>query len=320
MMEAESTALLNAVGHPLLVLDAELRVVLANASFDTAFAIAAGSAAGRTLADLCGGAWDDADLLDRLAGVLRDGNPVAALSYEGSFGGARRAMVVDARPLEGAPAGAIVVALALHPCGGMTAATFSDFNHRVRNHFASYASMTGLERMATDDADLRRTLARLTRRLYTYSALYRSTVMDGERRIVELAGYLAELGQALGGMMDAAGTSPLVRVAAEPLSVDIDTAVKIGTIVNELVGTAVEGRGQDAKGGSMVIGLHPHRSGVMLSLTFDGPLPAGAKNPAQKLSADIVGMYIDSLGAKLRRTSRKGSGVVEITLPAALAR
>ncbi len=106
--------LVDTVPGPLVILNRDLRVEKANLAFYEAFAVDAGLARGRPLAELGTGQWNVPELLAALHAVIDTGTALESLEVEASFPGiGRRAMYVNARRLQlGADApGRLIVAL-----------------------------------------------------------------------------------------------------------------------------------------------------------------------------------------------------------------
>jgi two-component system, chemotaxis family, CheB/CheR fusion protein len=96
---ALALGMVETVREPLLVLDADLRVMTANRSFLRAFGCDPADTIGAVLHELGGGAWDVPELRDRLDDIVRGGDPFddAEVPRPGRDDGAT--MRVSARPL-----------------------------------------------------------------------------------------------------------------------------------------------------------------------------------------------------------------------------
>ncbi|NLA69259.1 MAG: PAS domain S-box protein [Gammaproteobacteria bacterium] len=93
-------AVLDTVREPIVLIDADLRVVMHNAAFAELFGLE-GNARGRSIADIGAGAWDDEETLRRLRDVYARGREV--WDYElrqRTADGIDRVMLVNARLME----------------------------------------------------------------------------------------------------------------------------------------------------------------------------------------------------------------------------
>jgi two-component system CheB/CheR fusion protein len=100
-----------AVREPLLVLDAQLRVLAVSRSFTELFGVAPDQAKGQLLAELDGGVWRQPDLQQRLEAVARDpGTPFDDLHFAADFPVAGpRQLLVYGRSVAGAPSGKVLL-------------------------------------------------------------------------------------------------------------------------------------------------------------------------------------------------------------------
>ncbi len=96
----EVASILATLSRPLLILDAELRVIAANGSFCRVFKLAPAETEQRLLYELGGGLWDIPELRERLQDVLPHSRPLDDFEVADDFPGiGRRVMRLNARPL-----------------------------------------------------------------------------------------------------------------------------------------------------------------------------------------------------------------------------
>ena len=99
-----------------------------------------------------------------------------------------------------------------------------------------------------------------------HEMLYRSESLAA----IDFSAYLGELTDHLRRAFDAPGSITL-RADAEPVAFDIDTAVRCGLIVTELVSNSYKHAFPDGRCGEIVVGLHPAPAGrFLLTVCDDG--------------------------------------------------
>lgn len=100
----DANALVDTVPLPLVILDSELRVEMANVAFYQTFGATVGSTRDRPLSELLGRQWDQPVLLQALTRLLASGTNVEELEVEAEFPGAGlRSMSLNARRLRTDP-------------------------------------------------------------------------------------------------------------------------------------------------------------------------------------------------------------------------
>ena len=105
-------SILNAVGDPLLVIDASLRVQTANRAFHTWFGVSRDDTPRVSLRELGGDAWKACPLWGALAATLTDGHELSTIELADDFPGVgRRTVLIDARPLARGNSALILLAL-----------------------------------------------------------------------------------------------------------------------------------------------------------------------------------------------------------------
>ena len=106
-------AIVDTAREPMLVLDADHRVLAANRAFREAFQLDPDHAAGRRIHELRDGEWDTPDLRELLDEQLPARGVVVGHRIEHDLGPiGRRTLLVNARALEGDAAAASLVVLA----------------------------------------------------------------------------------------------------------------------------------------------------------------------------------------------------------------
>ena len=226
-MQAFARSIVETVRHPLLVLDAGLRVVVANASFYRTFGGTPATTDGRDLFELDGGRWDRPGIRPLLDDVItRDGS---FEDHEVVFtqpGGGRRVVVLDAHRVVRDEDGAPMILLAIQEDAGRQQSR--DELHRLNDDLERrVADRTAeLEVANRDLLESNRELAATNRELeaFCYSV---SHDLRGPLRAVD--GFSQELLQEYADRLDEQGRHYLrrVRVGTQRMGQLIDDLLKL---------------------------------------------------------------------------------------------
>lgn len=109
--------------------------------------------------------------------------------------------------------------------------------HRTKNNMQVISAMLGLQRHAAADARTQEILADMENRIMSMSLVHQKLYQSGSLSRMDLGEYLRELLHLLQGSHQR-GQPVAVTTNLESLSVQIDTAVPCGLIVNELISNA----------------------------------------------------------------------------------
>jgi two-component system CheB/CheR fusion protein len=182
-------AIVDAVRFPLAVLTPDLRVRSANAAFYDRFEVSADETEGRPLAQLGNRQWDIPTLRDLLDRVLPEGREFVGFEIEHDFERiGRRAMLVNARPLDGAQ----LILLGMVDITERKRAEdhkdllLSELSHRVRNTLAVVQALA----MQTDGGSVETFREAFTGRLQVLARAH-SLLLDEQWGALVMTGDLA---------------------------------------------------------------------------------------------------------------------------------
>ncbi|RPD83910.1 ATP-binding protein [Luteimonas sp. 100069] len=176
-----AAAVLDSVREPIVLIDAEQRVVMHNAAFSELYAVDE-QVRGRKLADIGDGAWNDADTLRRLHDVLARGRELWDYRLtQPTVDGAERTMLLNARRM---PLPDRDDAVALITASDITAQTISERQIRELNR--------QLEGKVEQVSDVNRELE-----AFSYSVSH-----DLRAPLRHIAGFADKLGRHLGDQAD----------------------------------------------------------------------------------------------------------------------
>ena len=340
---AYTTAIVEAVPIPLLVLDAKLQVLTANRAFHRAFEWNGHDTIGRQFDELAGGAWNVPELMARLGGVFL-GDRVEAFVVEHDFAAlGPRVMELHAEPIEWQE-GARCLLVAIHD---ITARTFAE---RERASLLERAeSARALAEEAQQEAEganrtkdvFLATLSHELRTPLTSILLNAERLREGQGMTAERvarAGHaieraaraqsqliddLLDVSRVIAGKLhmkrDPIDLSKLVLAAAEPMreaaerrGLRFETAVapEVGTVVGDAVrleqvvwNLATNAIKFTPEGGVIRLELTSHEDVAVLRVS-----DSGKGIDAQNLE-DVFGFFSQEDGASNRRHGGLGLGL-----------
>jgi len=115
-----------------------------------------------------------------------------------------------------------------------------EVHHRVKNNLQVISSLLKLQAESTPDDRTRTALLTSHGRVSAMSMVHEMFYQSGDLQRVELGPFLRSLSSYLGSAYDLEGSSVEVRVVTDPAKATLDTAIRVGLVVNELVSNALK--------------------------------------------------------------------------------
>ena len=313
-VEAASTlAVIDASFAPLVLLDGDLRVIAASASFCDTFDIDPSAVADHPIGDLGHGEWK----VPQLASLLRATALGAAeiRAYEMDLvrdGREPRRLVLNAYKLEYDKDNVRLLLAVVDVTDARAAEKFKDdllrekaillqeVQHRVANSLQIIASvlMQSARRMQSDEA--RSHLKDAHHRVLSIAAVQQQLAATslGE---VALRPYLAQLCESLGASMIHDHDQISIEVNVDDSHTSANASVSIGLIVTELVINALKHAFPEHRLGKIAVGYETHGGAWTLSVADDGiGMPSGVHAAKPGLGTGIVQALVGQLGAEIR--------------------
>ncbi len=115
-----------------------------------------------------------------------------------------------------------------------------EVHHRVKNNLQMISSLLRLQAEGTSEPRTRTALMTSHGRVDSMSMVHEMFYQSGDLRRVDLAPFLRNLTANLVAVYDLEGGPIRVRIDADPVRVPLDTAIRVGLVVNELVSNALK--------------------------------------------------------------------------------
>jgi chemotaxis protein methyltransferase CheR len=313
-------AIVDTVREPLLVLDKDLRVVLASRSFYLAFGVNRQETEGRLVYALGDGHWDIPalrELLVRIApdkAVLEDYEIELDLPKLG-----HRILLLNARKLFYEDGVHNTILLTVADITDRRAAErerdqlllekdllLQEMQHRVANSLQIIASILLMKARRVTSEETRTHLHDAHRRVLAVAAVQKHLHATIGNESIDLAHYLKELSVSLAASMIVDGRPISIEVQSDEGRATSRDAVSIGLIVTELVINAVKYAFPDnTPGGIITVAYDSHPPDWCLTVSDNGIGKSNENNALAKpgLGTSIVAALAGQLDAQVETTS-----------------
>jgi two-component sensor histidine kinase len=329
-LETHSLSLMLAViassDAPLLLMDGDLKVIAASASFCRDFEIEPASVPGKRLSALGQGEWNVPQLTSLLEGTASGAAEVHAYEFDLKRDGqAPRLLVMNAHKLDYDDKEQVRVLLAV---ADVTAARASEklkdtllrekaillqeVQHRVANSLQIIASILMQSARKVQSEETRGHLHDAHSRLMSIAAVQKHLAASrlGE---VELRAYFVQLCKSLGASMIHDPKVLSIDVVVDDSVTDADISVSLGLIVTELVINALKHAFPGHRAGKIVVEYGSHGPNWTLTVSDNGigmPHASGSGKPG--LGTNIIEALAKRLDAEVQVASANPGTAVSI--------
>jgi PAS domain S-box-containing protein len=307
-------AIVDTVHEPLVVLDRDLRVVMASRSFYQTFGVVPDDTQGRLFYELADGQWEIPALRKLLEEVIPRHRIVTAYEIEHDFASVgRRTLLLNAREVfdEANPNTALL--LAIEDVTRRRSAErekddllrekemlLEEMRHRVANSLQIIASILLLKARTVQSEETRRHLQDAHQRVMSVATVQEQLRGTGHGDRIEIGPYLTKLCDTLAKSMIGADRTIAVRVEAGAGSAVSGEVVSIGLIVAELLINAVKHAFPDDRSGTIRVTYDSTRSEWRLSVSDDGV--GRTDHEGQPASTGLGTSIVDALVKQLNAT------------------
>jgi two-component sensor histidine kinase len=323
-------AIFDTVREPLLVLDKDLRVVVASRSFYRMFQVSRDDTQGRLVHALGDGQWNIPGLRLQLDNIVPEHGVMEAYEVEHEFPAiGRRTMLLNARKVfyEGNSHTTLLLAIEditerraqereMEELLEQKEMLLEEMRHRVANSLQIIASILLLKARTAQSEETRRHLRDAHQRVLSVGSVQEQLHGLGVGQPIEMAPYLTRLCETLSASLIGEARPISLKVSVEGGTATSSQAVSVGLIVTELVINSLKHAFPDDKRrGQVVVAYEIADPNWMLSVSDNGIGKAdgsgGGIEPG--LGTSIVKALAQQLHARVEVVSGSSGTTVSIT-------
>lgn len=164
-----------------------------------------------------------------------------------------------------------------------------ELHHRVKNNLQVVSGLLSLQGNRLEDGAAKDAMEEGRNRIQAMSMIHQRLYMDQDLATVDMADYLANLSQSLALSFGYGAHQVKTEVALAEHAMNIDLAIPIGLIVNELVTNAFKHAFRDAAQAAINISLEQKKDGLSLRVADNGQFAGAA---GQTVASNSFGMKL----------------------------
>jgi len=189
-----------------------------------------------------------------------------------------------------------------------------EIHHRVKNNLQTVSSLLSIQGRGITDAKAKEAVNDSRLRVKSMALIHQDLYREGDITGVRMKEYVEKL---VASLITSYAMSDRVRllVEVEDIALDVDTAVPIGLVLNELVTNAMKYAWPGERAGRLTVKL-AHRIGVLALVVADdgiGTAPAPNGDEASGFGLNMVRTFATKLKAEWTIRNENGT-VVDLTI------
>lgn len=185
-----------------------------------------------------------------------------------------------------------------------------EIHHRVKNNLELVKSLLALQSAKINDSASKEVMQESQSRVQSMGIIHQKLYQGENPGSIEMKDYFINLGE---GILDTFNAEDKVKIdyAMDKLELDVDTAVPIGLIVNELLTNALKYAFPDNHNGNISISLHKPRPEVLTLQVADNGVgkSIGAKPRGTGFGSQLIQLLTQQLNGKMVEHTEKGTMV-----------
>ncbi|PKA97232.1 two-component sensor histidine kinase [Flavobacteriaceae bacterium MAR_2009_75] len=184
-----------------------------------------------------------------------------------------------------------------------------EIHHRVKNNLEIVSSLLSLQAARIDNVDMLSAMNESQHRVQSMGLIHQKLYTGENLAAVEMKSYFLKLGEYI---IDAYGASDLVElnVDMKPLELEVDMAIPVGLIVNELFTNSLKYAFPDGRKGKITINLKEVGSKLRLDVVDDGiGKPLEVQNNGTGFGTQLIELLTKQLDGKILLNVNKGTAI-----------
>lgn len=185
-----------------------------------------------------------------------------------------------------------------------------EIHHRVKNNLGIVSSLLDLQLAKMKDPKVIDAIKASQNRVYSMSMIHQKLYQGKNLAAVEMKDYFIDLGNHI---LDSFGASDYVSLEYEMdiIELDVDTAIPLGLIVNELLTNAFKYAFPDNRKGRINIGLQKtDNQTIVLEVADDGVgQDEDTRAKGTGFGKQLINLLIHQLDGKLKSNYKKGTSI-----------
>ena len=183
-----------------------------------------------------------------------------------------------------------------------------EIHHRVKNNLEVVSSLLALQSAQIDDPNTKEAMLAGQNRVHSIGIVHQKLYQGTNLGAIEMKDYFINLSESI---LDSFGAEKRVTIecAMDQLDVDIDTAVPLGLIVNELLTNTLKYAFPAGQHGNVQIKLRKQADGVLHLEVSDNGIGKSGVTQGTGFGGQLIALLTQQLGGSMREEVENGTSI-----------
>ncbi len=182
-----------------------------------------------------------------------------------------------------------------------------EIHHRVKNNLEVVSGLLALQSAQIDDPNTKEAMQESQNRVQSIGIVHQKLYQGTNLGSIEMKDYFLNLSECI---LDSFGAAKRVTIecSMEKIDIDIDTAVPLGLIVNELLTNTLKYAFPHGQDGKVLIKLQKNKDGLHLEVSDNGVGKSGLTQ-GTGFGGQLISLLTRQLGGSMREETTNGTSI-----------
>jgi Signal transduction histidine kinase len=184
-----------------------------------------------------------------------------------------------------------------------------EIHHRVKNNLEVVSSLLALQSAQIDDQEIKDAMQEGQNRVHSIGIVHQKLYQRHNLAAIEMKDYLLDLSESI---LDSFGAENRVSIecAMEQLEVDIDTAVPLGLIINEILTNTLKYAFPAGRKGKVLIRMDKRQDGTLHLEIGDNGIGKSELTQGTGFGSQLVSLLTRQLSGSMREEVKNGTTTI----------
>ncbi len=185
-----------------------------------------------------------------------------------------------------------------------------EIHHRVKNNLQTVSSLLSLQSESISDKGAYDAVQESKNRVTSMALIHQKLYQGESLAAIEMRDYFETIGKAIVDSFGEQADNVSLKVAMNEVELDVDTAVPIGLITNELVTNSIKHAFPDKRHGQVLISLSREENGLLklnIADNGNGTVNGAIAEKKNGFGTLLIQLLTTQLGGKLEKSTQAGT-------------